>query len=57
MKEEIMKTRVVFGLFAALVLLVGQVSAKPPPQHSEETVTGTSQGNHELDCLVIRPWG
>jgi dienelactone hydrolase len=49
-----MKTRVVFGLFAALVLLVGQATAAPP--YSEQLVEGPSQGNHELDCLVIRPW-
>jgi dienelactone hydrolase len=49
-----MKTRVVFGLFVALVLLVGQATAAPP--YSEQLVEGPSQGNHELDCLVIRPW-
>jgi hypothetical protein len=27
-----------------------------PVRYSEENVTGTSQGNHELDCTVIRPW-
>jgi dienelactone hydrolase len=51
-----MKTRVVFGLFVALVLLVGQATAAPPAQYSEQLVEGPTQGNHELDCLVIRPW-
>jgi hypothetical protein len=51
-----MKTRIAFGLAAALVLLVGQAVAAPPAEYSEQEVTGSTQGNHELDCLVIRPW-
>ncbi len=51
-----MKTRVALGLFAALVLLVGQATAAPLAPYSEQLVEGPSQGNHELDCLVIRPW-
>ncbi|MFQ5872803.1 MAG: alpha/beta hydrolase family protein [Dehalococcoidia bacterium] len=52
-----MKTGVLFGLIAALVLLVGQASAAPPvPEFSFQFVTGPSEGNHELDCKVIRPW-
>ena len=51
-----MKTGVVFGLFAALVLLVGQATAAPPDKFSFQFVKGLSEGNHELDCKVIRPW-
>ncbi|MEE9296942.1 MAG: hypothetical protein V3W34_18510, partial [Phycisphaerae bacterium] len=50
-----MKTRAVIGSLAALVLLMGQASAAPA-RHSEQLVEGASQGNHELDCTVIRPW-
>jgi hypothetical protein len=27
-----------------------------PAKYSEETVTGPTQGNHELNCTIIRPW-
>jgi dienelactone hydrolase len=27
-----------------------------PDRYSEQLVEGPSRGNHELDCLVIRPW-
>ena len=49
-----MKTRAIFGSLAALVLLMGQAYAAPV-RHSEQLVEGASQGNHELDCTVIRP--
>ncbi len=39
-------------LLVAGIFLVGAGPAK----YSEETVTGPSQGNHELNCTVIRPW-
>jgi hypothetical protein len=47
-------TKVVASLFllCAGIILVGARPAK----YSEETVTGPSQGNHELNCTVIRPW-
>ena len=32
-------------------------SAAHADGHSTEIVQGKSQGNHRLDCLVIRPWG
>ena len=32
-------------------------SAEPISFCSEKTVIGTTQGNHELNCTVIRPWG
>lgn len=50
---------VVLGLLAALVLLVGQATAakpEPAPKFSFQFVKGISEGNHELDCKVIRPW-
>ena len=50
-----MKSSVVAGAFAALVLFAGPPAARSA-EHSEQLVEGTSQGNHELDCLVIRPW-
>ena len=50
-----MKTRAIIGSLAALVLLMGQASAAPV-RHSEQLVEGASQGNHVLDCTVIRPW-
>ncbi len=40
---------------AALAPLTGQASAEPL-RYSEQRVTGPSQGNHKLDCTVIRPW-
>jgi dienelactone hydrolase len=55
-KEETMKRKLLFGLLVAL-LVAGQALAAPPaPQYSEELVTGLTQGNHDLDCTVIRPW-
>ncbi len=50
-----MTTRAIIGSLAALVLLVGQASAAPV-RHSEQLVESPSQGNHTLDCTVIRPW-
>ncbi len=50
-----MKPSVAFGAFTALVLLAGPASAAPA-KHSEQHVMGDSRGNHELDCVVIRPW-
>ena len=50
-----MITRAIIGSLAALVLLVGQASAAPV-RHSEQLVESPSQGNHTLDCTVIRPW-
>jgi predicted esterase len=52
-----MKKIIMLGIFVALFLFVGSVFARPTSEYSEKTVTGPSQGNHELDCTVIRPWG
>ena len=35
---------------------MGTVYAAPSTLYSEQLVKGSSQGNHELDCTVIRPW-
>lgn len=51
-----MKKIVLLGLVATLFIFVGSVVAAPPDKHSEEVVTGHSNGNHDLDCTVIRPW-
>ena len=51
-----MRALAVIGTFAALTLLFGQAYSGPPT-YTEERVTGSSQGNHDLDCTVIRPWG
>jgi hypothetical protein len=51
-----MKKFVLFGVITVLFLFAGQALAGPPGQYSEEVVTGTTQGNHDLDCTVIRPW-
>ncbi len=51
-----MKKHVLIGLLITLFLFVGTVFASPTGRYSEETVTGPSNGNHELDCTVIRPW-
>jgi dienelactone hydrolase len=51
-----MKKLVLFGLIAILFIFVGQALADPPAPYSEEVITGTTQGNHDLDCTVIRPW-
>ena len=41
-----------FFLLTAGLFLIGAGPAK----YSKETVTGPAQGNHELNCTVIRPW-
>ncbi len=50
-----MKTTTASGLFAILILVTSMASGAPE-RHSEQQVVGHSKGNHELDCLVIRPW-
>jgi hypothetical protein len=50
-----MKPSLIAGAFAVLTLLAGPSSAGPT-KYSEQLVEGASQGNHELDCVVIRPW-
>ncbi len=49
---RVSKLFTVVCLIGAALLLTGA----GPVQYSEEVVTGTTQGNHDLDCLVIRPW-
>ncbi|MGB7095179.1 MAG: hypothetical protein WBD62_11095, partial [Anaerolineales bacterium] len=51
-----MNRKLLFGLFV-VVIMFGGIAARPPQaDYSEEDVHGHSQGNHELDCTVIRPW-
>ena len=50
-----MKSSAAVGAVAALVLLAGPQSVRSA-EYSEQSVVGTSQGNHELDRIVIRPW-
>jgi dienelactone hydrolase len=38
------------------VLLVGVSVAAASTAHSEQDIIGHSEGNHRLDCTVIRPW-
>jgi dienelactone hydrolase len=54
-EQNVMKTHAMIGALATLVLFLGPASAAPV-RHSEQLVEGASQGNHELDCTVIRPW-
>jgi hypothetical protein len=51
-----MKAKILIGLFLVLVVFVGQAFAASHDVFSEEVVVGHSNGNHELDCTVIRPW-
>lgn len=51
-----MKVKVLFATLVALFVLVGSAHASPKAEYSEEIVTGPSNGNHALDCTVIRPW-
>ncbi len=43
------------GAFAILTTLVA-TPAVGAPEHPEQLVSGKSMGNHDMDCLVIRPW-
>ena len=48
-----MKSRVVAGAAAALFVAAPAVQAGG---HSEQLVVGDTRGNHDLACVVIRPW-
>jgi len=39
-----------------LFCLAGSTSASPIVVYSEDYVSGPSNGNHRLDCTIIRPW-
>ncbi len=52
-----MKKMVLIVLCVTLFSFVGSALASPLAEYSEDTVTGHSNGNHRLDCTVIRPWG
>jgi hypothetical protein len=51
-----MKAKAVIVFLLVILLSAGTVYAAPPAPYSEQLVEGPSQGNHELDCTVIRPW-
>jgi dienelactone hydrolase len=51
-----MKGKFLLGLSVILILFVGMAAFTPPAKFSEEHIQGTSEGNHKLDCTVIRPW-
>ena len=51
-----MKKIVLVGLLVAMLSFVGSAFAATTPGYSEDTVTGHSNGNHRLNCTVIRPW-
>jgi len=51
-----MRTIILIGLFVAVFCFVGSTYAAPADVYSEQTVTGHSNGNHRLDCTIIRPW-
>jgi dienelactone hydrolase len=53
---EAMYKKGLFGLFVVMLLFGGQASASPPEKFLEQLVIGRSNGNHRLDCTVIRPW-
>jgi hypothetical protein len=47
---------ILIGLIVALFCFVGSTHAASADVYSEQTVVGHSNGNHRLDCTVIRPW-
>jgi len=51
-----MNRKLILGLFVIAVLFVGLAARPLQDEYSEEIVVGHSQGNHRLDCTVIRPW-
>jgi len=51
-----MRKIVLIGLLVALFSFAGSTSASPSGIYSEEDISGPSNGNHRLDCTVIRPW-
>ncbi|MDH3316815.1 MAG: hypothetical protein OER43_13760 [Gammaproteobacteria bacterium] len=50
-----MKTAMIITLSASVMLIAAQAGGAPS-QFSEQRATGHSNGNHALDCTVIRPW-
>jgi predicted esterase len=51
-----MKKQVLIVIFVALFIFVGSVFAQQPAEYSRDRVIGHSNGNHRLDCKIIRPW-
>ena len=48
--------RFIFLLVAGLILLGAGPGKNSEDPWSEVYLTGTTQGNHDLDCMVIQPW-
>jgi len=44
-------------LFCSFIVFSAVTAYAGPVRYSEELVMGPTQGNHELNCTVIRPWG
>lgn len=55
MRRLTVKKGIVF-LIITMFVFVGTVFASTGENYSEERVTGPSNGNHALDCTIIRPW-
>ena len=51
-----MKKQVLIVIFVALFISVGTVFAEQPAEYSRDRVIGHSNGNHRLDCKIVRPW-
>jgi predicted esterase len=51
-----MKKQVLIVIFVALFIFVGSVFADESDEYSRDRVIGHSNGNHRLDCKIIRPW-
>ena len=52
-----MKKKILIVIILALFIFAGTAFAAPKAKYSIEEVTGHSNGNHRLDCKVVRPWG
>jgi predicted esterase len=51
-----MNRKLILGLFVIVMLFVGLAARPLQDDYSEVIIVGPSQGNHRLDCTVIRPW-
>lgn len=53
-----MNRKLIIGVIIMVLLFVGLlvVPAMAGSQISEDEVIGHSQGNHRLDCYIVRPW-
>ncbi|UCC50785.1 MAG: hypothetical protein JSV68_16975, partial [Anaerolineaceae bacterium] len=51
-----MRKQVLIVTLVAVFILVGTAFASPTSEYSIDRVNGHSNGNHRLDCEIIRPW-